>query len=451
MSNTDERCASGWPTVTVEDLSERVAMGPFGSSIKVSTFVPEGVPVISGQHLHGIRVDDSTGFNFISREHARRLVNANVQRGDVVLTHRGTIGQVSYVPENSQYDRYVVSQSQFYIRCDPSQAVPEFVALYFTSPQGQHQLLANAAQVGVPSIAQPVTYLRTLRIPLPPLSEQRAIAQILGTLEDKIELNRRMNETLEAMAQTLFNSWFVDFGPVRAKMEGRDTRLPREIADLFPDRLADSELGEIPKGWEVGTLSELCHKPQYGYTASARREPVGPRFLRITDINKKPWVSWSRVPYCAATNEGFSKYRLGKGDILIARMADPGHGIMIEEDVEAVFASYLIRFKPLEDSTARVLQYWLKSKVYWDLVQGRATGTTRRSLNATVLGGFPLVVPPTGVAGAFAGVVAEWRDRVVHNVQEMESLVALRDTLLPKLISGDMPVPDAEKFAWAKA
>ena len=209
--------ASEWRTATVEEISEKVAMGPFGSSIKVETFVSEGVPVISGQHLRGTRVDDGPGFNFITDEHAQRLSNANVQRGDIVFTHAGNIGQAAYIPDDSEFVRYVISQRQFYMRCDRSKAVPEFVTLYFRSPQGHHQLLANASQVGVPSIAQPVTYLRTIEIPLPPLSEQRAIAHILGTLDDKIELNRRMNETLEAMARGLFKSWFVDFDPVRAK------------------------------------------------------------------------------------------------------------------------------------------------------------------------------------------------------------------------------------------
>ncbi len=255
--------AGGWETSTIEEIADKVAMGPFGSSIKVETFVPEGVPVISGQHLHGIRVDDTPGFNFITHEHAQRLSNANVSRGDVVLTHRGTIGQVAYIPERSTFDRYVVSQSQFYVRCDRSRVLPEFLALYLRSPEGQHQLLANTSQVGVPSIAQPVTYLRTLRVPLPTIPEQRAIAHVLGTLDDKIELNRRMNETLEQMARALFKSWFVDFDPVRAKMEGRWRAgqslpgMPAHLYDLFPSRLVPSELGEVPEGWEVKALGEL--------------------------------------------------------------------------------------------------------------------------------------------------------------------------------------------------
>ena len=286
----------------------------------------------------------------------------------------------------------------------------------------------------------PTESLEHLTIAVPPIPEQQAIAHILGTLDDKIELNRLMNATLEAMARALFRSWFVDFDPVRAKMEGRDTWLPKDIADLFPDRLVDSELGDIPQGWLVRTLGELCHKPQYGYTASARSQPVGPRFLRITDINKNPWVSWSRVPHCEATDDELSKYRLRKGDVLIARMADPGHGILVEEDVEAVFASYLIRFRPIENRDARFLQYWLKSDAYWQLVRGQAAGTTRVSLNAKVLGLFPLVVPPNGVASAFARVVGALRDRLMLSATEMQLLADLRDTLLPKLVSGQLLV-----------
>ena len=286
--------------------------------------------------------------------------------------------------------------------------------------------------------------LKTLDVLLPPSAEQRAIAHILGTLDDKIELNRRMNSTLEATARALFKSWFVDFDPVRAKMEGRDTGLPKNIADLFPDRLVDSELGVIPEGWIVKTLGDLCHKPQYGHTASARSEPVGPRFLRITDINKESWVSWSRVPYCEATDDQLWKYRLTKGDLLIARMADPGHGVLVEEDVEAVFASYLIRFRPLEGRNARLLQYWLKSNAYWRLVRSQAAGTTRVSLNARALSLFPLVDPPSGVASAFTAVVSTLRNRLVQSAKELQVLADLRDTLLPKLVSGEVRVLSAE-------
>ena len=284
--------------------------------------------------------------------------------------------------------------------------------------------------------------LESLAVRWPTDSSQRsAIAHILGTLDDKIELNRRMNETLEGMARALFQSWFVDFEPVRAKMDGRWRRgqslpsMPADCFALFPDRLVPSELGEIPAGWEVKQLEELTRKPQYGYTQSAKDEPVGPKFLRITDINKKPWIEWETVPHCEITEADFEKYRLHKGDILIARMADPGHGCMIEEDAQAVFASYLIRFRPLRQSYTRFLQYWLRSDTYWILVHERGAGTTRLSLNARVLREFPLVVPQNPILNAFGEQVSNLRSQVVQNTKESDALAAMLDVLLPTLMS----------------
>ena len=245
-----------WREMSMEEIAEKIAMGPFGSSIRVKTFVTEGVPIISGQHLHGVRVDDAPGFNFIMEEHARRLKNANVGRGDIIFTHAGNIGQVAYIPEASAYERYVISQRQFYMRCNRQYAVPQFIAYYFQSPDGQHKLLANTSQVGVPSIAQPVSYLRTLSIPLPPLPEQRAIAHVLGTLDDKIEANRRMNQTLEAMAQTLFKSWFIDFDPVHAKATLNNHHSPLEGESARQGRSPLSRRwGVIRRGYTQRTLT----------------------------------------------------------------------------------------------------------------------------------------------------------------------------------------------------
>ena len=312
MTRADKELNAAWPTASIEDVAERVAMGPFGSSIKVETFVPEGVPIISGQHLHGTRVDDKPGFNFIIEEHAQRLANANVKRGDVVFTHAGNIGQAAYIPEGSEYSRYVISQRQFYIRCDRTKVIPEFIALYFRSPDGQHQLLANTSQVGVPSIAQPVTYMRTIRIPLPPLTEQRAIAHVLETLDDKIELNRRMNETLEENARALFKSWFVDFDPVRAKMESRWRQgeslpgLSADLYDIFPKRLVPSELGEIPEGWEVKSLEELARvvKGRSYRSADLRDSKVALVTLKPESTERRLWGQFLKKPEGAPLNLG---------------------------------------------------------------------------------------------------------------------------------------------------
>jgi len=189
----------------------------------------------------------------------------------------------------------------------------------------------------------------------------------------------------------------------------------------------------------------LCSKPQYGYTASATDQQVGPRFLRITDINKAPWIDWSSVPYCEIDDTAIGKYLLQNGDIVIARMADPGHAALIEDTPEAVFASYLIRFRPLDLTYARMLQYWLRSQQYWDLVNARKTGSTRATLNAAMLSELPLVVPSEAVAVAFSRTVDPYRQKVVRNLRHSSTLAGLRDTLLPKLLSGELEVPDAVK------
>ena len=192
----------GWEVKTIEAIATRVGMGPFGSSIKVASFVPKGVPVISGQHLHGFMVEDTT-FNFVTQEHAERLKAANVQRGDVVFTHAGNIGQVAYIPENSRYDRYVISQRQFFMRCDPAQVTPSFVAFYFRSPEGRHRLLANASSSGVPSIARPVTYLRSIRLTMPPKPIMDAFEKLLQPLLAQFRRNLDEGSALATVRDTL--------------------------------------------------------------------------------------------------------------------------------------------------------------------------------------------------------------------------------------------------------
>ncbi len=192
----------GWKVKAIEAIAKRVGMGPFGSSIKVETFVPEGVPVISGQHLDSFMVEDNT-FNFVAHEHAERLRTANVQRGDVVFTHAGNIGQVAYIPENSRYDRYVISQRQFFMRCDLAQVTPSFVAFYFGSPEGQHRLLANASSSGVPSIARPVTYLRSIQLTIPPKPVMDAFEKSVQPLLTQFRRNLNEVSTLASLRDTL--------------------------------------------------------------------------------------------------------------------------------------------------------------------------------------------------------------------------------------------------------
>jgi len=432
-----------WREVRIEEIAERVAMGPFGSSIKVETFVPEGVPIISGRHLNGFKVDDSVGYNFITPEHAERLKNANVQRGDIILTHAGNIGQVAYIPENSKYDRYVISQGQFYMRCDRSKALPEFVVAYFKTAEGQHKLLANTSQVGVPSIAQPVTYLRTIEILLPPLPEQRAIAHILGTLDDKIELNRRMNETLEAMARAIFRSWFVDFEPVRAKMEGRWKRgqslpgLPAHLYDLFPDGLVDSELGEIPEGWAADTVGEA-------FEVTMGQSPPGSTYNENGD--GLPFYQGrvdfgfrfpTRRMFCTAPTR-FAE----AGDTLITVRAPVGDTNMAIE--RCCVGRGVAAARHVTGSRSYTYYFMRSLRAVFDRFE--AEGTVFGSIGKNDFHAIRCVCPPEQVVTSFEALCSPVDDQIEKNERESRTLAALRDTLLSKLISGELRVRDAGRI-----
>jgi type I restriction enzyme S subunit len=195
---------TGWTIASIEQLAEKVGMGPFGSNIKVSTFVSKGMPIISGQHLNDTLLDDKS-FKFISNEQANRLANSIVTRGDVIFTHAGNIGQVSYIPDLSMYTHYILSQRQFYLRCNRSMVSPIFLVYFFRSREGQHQLLANANQVGVPSLARPVTYLKSIRIQLPPIKIIEVFDALARRLHHLISRKKQENKLLENLRDTLLN------------------------------------------------------------------------------------------------------------------------------------------------------------------------------------------------------------------------------------------------------
>ena len=255
-----------WHEFTIDELKadtvSAIAIGPFGSRMKSDCYVSIGVPVIRGNNLSSTK--HFTGdFVYITDDKAKELRSSTVVAGDLVFPHRGLIGDVGIVPLD-QNQRYVLSTSLMKLTCNRQLVDPDYLFYFFRSPVGRHELLKNSSQVGTPGIATPLASLKSVRLKVPPLPVQRRIAGVLGFLDDKIDLNRRMNETLEAMARAIFKSWFVDFDPVRAKMDGRQpTGIDAETADLFPGSLEQSFLGLIPAGWRPCTWGDLI-KLEYG-------------------------------------------------------------------------------------------------------------------------------------------------------------------------------------------
>lgn len=192
----------GWKPRPIEELAARVGMGPFGSNIKVSTFVESGVPVLNGSCLKGVLLEDGD-FSFITEQHAERLAGSLVRAGDIVITHRGTLGQVSLIPDGPLHQTYVLSQSQFFLRASQDATTPEFMTYFLRSDLGQHLLLANVSQVGVPSISRPVTYLKSIRVVAPSALVAKAFADAVAPLHRRIVLGRRQMTSLSQLRDTL--------------------------------------------------------------------------------------------------------------------------------------------------------------------------------------------------------------------------------------------------------
>lgn len=180
--------------IKIADLISEIAMGPFGSNIKVDCFVDEGIPVLNGSNLNGYVLKEDT-FRYVTEEKADSLGRANAYRGDVVITHRGTLGQIVFIPQNSKYERYVISQSQFRVKCN-EKILPEYLVYYFHTRRGQHKLLSNVSQVGVPALARASSTFQTIEIEVPNIAVQQKIVDILEVIRDKIDINNKINKNL---------------------------------------------------------------------------------------------------------------------------------------------------------------------------------------------------------------------------------------------------------------
>jgi type I restriction enzyme S subunit len=240
----------------ISEIIEEISMGPFGSDIKVDNFVESGIPVLNGSNLPKFKLLEDE-FRYVTPEKAKTFRKAIAKRGDIVITHRGTLGQISYIPENSKFEEYVISQSQFRVALNKNLVDPAFFVYYFHTIEGQKRLLANKCHVGVPALAQATTNFRLIEIPLPNLPTQQKIATVLSALDSKIELNNCINAELEAMAKTLYDYWFVQFDfPVFTSSGAEKPYKTSGGKMVWNEELKR----EIPEGWEVKRVDEILDK-----------------------------------------------------------------------------------------------------------------------------------------------------------------------------------------------
>ena len=349
----------------------------------------------------------------------------------VVIGRKGAYRGVHYSPEP-----FFVIDTAFYLK--PKVELDTRWAYYQLLTQDINGLDSGSA---IPSTRREDFY--SLPVQVPPLSEQRAIAQILGTLDDKIELNRRLNETLEELARAIFKDWFVDFGPVRAKLEGRDTGLPEHLAELFPDRLVESELGEIPEGWRALPAGEAV--TVRGGTTPSTKEPAywGGEHCFATPKD----LSLLQEPVLASTarrltDAGVARIRSGllpPGTLLLSSRAPIGYLAVTTTPVainQGIIA--LICDGPVG---APYALNWIRSNMA--AIEARASGTTFLEISKSSFREIPLLVPSESIHAAYESLVVPLYDLVAVKAQESRTLAALRDALLSKLVSGEMRTHNA--------
>ena len=418
----------------VDDILDRRGVTPLKLG---SDFVSEGYRVISAKLIKNRRIDLSADEpRFVDEFTYRKWMGTPLLADDVIITSEAPLGEVAYVRQPLEW---CLGQRLFCIRTKKKRLHGRFLYYALQSEEVVHDLQSRATGTTAQGIRQ--TELRRVRIPLPSIDEQHAIAHILGTLDDKIELNREMNETLEAMARAIFKSWFVDFEPVRAKMEGRPTGLPSEIEELFPDEMVDSEMGEIPKGWKAWPLPEVI---EVNPTRSLRRGESAP----YLDMANMP--THVHRPDDVFVRPFGSGMRFINGDTLVARITpclENGKTAFVdflEEGQVGWGSTEYIVLRPKPPLPAEFAYCLARNNEFREFAIQSMTGSSgRQRVPAESLSHYLIAVPPEGLAKRFGSTVNTLFARARAAARESRTLATQRDVLLPKLISGELRVKAA--------
>jgi len=409
--------------------------------VKVGDYVEGGVPVIRGGDIREGRIVFD-GEKRVTEEVSQQFKRTILRGGEILVNLIAEPGHTAIVPPalagaNVSRDVAVIALND--------QVDHKYVDYCLKSPMAVNWLRARLQG----SVTQKINLgtLRDLPIPTRPRNEQRAIAHVLGTLDRKLELNRMMNETLAAIARALFKSWFVDFDPVRAKAEGRNCGLPKSIADLFPDSFAPSEKGEIPSGWQLKPIGELA--AVNGGSTPSTKEPSywegGTHFWATPkDLSalKTPILLDTERKITNAGLAQISSGLLPAGTVLMSSRAPIGYLAVAE--VPVAINQGFIAMKAAVGVSNLFLLRWVE----WahDLIVSHANGSTFLEISKSSFRPILVVTPPAPVMKEFDRIVRPLFERMVCNERSSRTLANIRDTLLPRLISGELRIPDAERI-----
>jgi type I restriction enzyme S subunit len=446
-----------WPFVKLGDHCTKIGSGATPKGGKES-YLDEGpYSLVRSQNIHNDGFHYS-GLAYISDEQAKKLDGVAVEAGDVLLNITGdSVARVCSAPASVLPAR--VNQHVAIIRPDIKVFDPYFVRYYLTAPYHQ-ELMLGLSSAGATRNAMTKGMIESFHVPCPPLSEQRSIASILSSLDDRIALLRETNTTLEAIAQAIFKSWFVDFDPVKAKAEGREPEgMDAETATLFPNEFEDSELGMIPKGWGVVPFGELLGHTiggDWGKDVPEADHSECVSVVRGTDMPDIKLGSIDGVPSRFVTSKKLQSRRIVDGDITIevsggSKTQSTGRSyyftdkILQKFDTPVVPASFCRLFRPTDKRIGLMLAIQL-SKIYADgkmwSYQVQSTGLANFQ-TTHFLSSELVVVPPDTISAEFYNIARPLIER--QQTGEIRHLASLRDTLLPRLMSGQLRVPDAEQ------
>ena len=411
-----------------------------GYRAKNSELTPEGLPFARAGNIN-----DGFNFNGADRFPLERLgsVGEKISRsGDVVFTSKGTVGRFAFVIPS--IERFVYSPQLCYWRSlNHSKINPNFLYFWMKSPEFLNQISYLKGQTDMADYVS-LRDQKKIKITIPPIHIQVSIAETLSALDDKIALNRQINATLEAIAQALFKSWFVDFDPVRAKMEGREPEgMDEATAALFPSELVESELGLIPKGWRVGSLEDLATLNSESWTAKKHPNTV----LYIDLANAKDNQIAEVTSY--AFDEAPSRARrvLRDGDTIVGTVR-PGNRsfafiCQAASNLTASTGFAVLRPRKIENTEFVYLAATQDSSI--EHLAHVADGGAYPAVRPEVVAGIQTILPTNAEMTAFHKVAAPLLVLIAHNQQQAQSLATLRDTLLPRLISGQLRIPEAEE------
>ena len=397
-------------THKIADLIDEISMGPFGSNIKVECFVDDGIPVLNGSNLDGIALSENS-FRYVTEEKADSLGKANASRGDVVITHRGTLGQISFIPQNSKYSRYVISQSQFRVRCN-KKLLPEYLVYYFHTRVGQHKLLANASQVGVPALARASTTFQTIEIEIPPIEEQRKIVDILETIREKIELNNAINNNLLEQVMAYYQNMFVAENSEQSHI-------------CRADEVFDISIGKTPPRKEFHWFSD---------------DPKNVRWVSIADMGDcGVFISDSSEYLTPDAVSKFNLVRIPSNTVLLSFKLTVGR-IAITDGVMTTNEA-IAHFKTNNEDIVEYLYCYLKAFNFGNL---GSTSSIATAVNSKIIKAMPFVVPSDEKLKEFHDLALPFFSQMKALQAENRHLTSLRDFLLPKLMDGELDISEVE-------